>query len=81
MATCDARLRPFPNDTEIRCEKSGESEHYEHSGMLSDYAYPGSKTWISWFEDDRRCFRGEWPGPCDTEGCVLPSGHRGNHAM
>jgi len=77
--TCDAHIRPMPNDTEISCDVDG--EHTHHKGTLRDYAYPGSATVIGWFEDDRRTFHGEWPGRCVTnDGCVLPLGHRGSHA-
>ena len=76
--TCDARIRPFPNDTEVVCER--DDEHRMHKGTLRDYAYPGSATEIEWDEDDRRTFHGEWPGACDSAGCVLPARHRGDHA-
>lgn len=77
--TCDARIRPMPNDTEIACEIEGVIPHVIHVGVLKDYAYTGSKTTITWDDADRRTFYGEWPGPC-PEVCVLPLGHRGNHA-
>lgn len=81
---CDAAIRPFPNDTEVRCEVT-ENHARIHEGALRDYAYPGSQTAIQWSEDDRRNFHGEWPGLCqhggwDASTCVLPRGHRGNHA-
>lgn len=76
--SCDARMRPFPNDTEISCEIDN-SAHSEHKGTLHDYAYPGSATVFHWSESDRRTFHGTWPGPC-PELCVLPAGHRGDHA-
>jgi hypothetical protein len=76
--TCDARLRPFPNDTEIRCGKLP-GTHPTHEGTLRDYAYPGSATTFTWQDDDRRNFYGEWPGQC-PENCVLPLHHRGQHA-
>lgn len=79
---CDAAIRPFPNDTEVRCD--GEHVGPYHGGDLLDYAYPGSKTRMTWDEYDRRTFHGEWPGPCDQRRraipCVLPRGHRGEHA-
>lgn len=74
---CTARIRPFPNDTEIVCGLIG--EHAPHRGTLRDYAGPGSASIIDWWETDRRNFHGEWPGPCLTN-CTLPAGHRGNHA-
>jgi hypothetical protein len=86
--TCDARIRPFPNDTEVACDR--DDEHQMHGGTLRDYAYPGSATLIEWDEDDRRTFHGEWPGECqsgsygagktNSSPCVLPAGHRGKHA-
>lgn len=82
MANCNAAMRPFPtgNETEIRCELEG--EHDRHMGTLRDYAYKGSKTKMEWQELDRRTFHGEWPGYCSLrEDCVLPDGHRGNHAQ
>jgi hypothetical protein len=74
---CDARIRPFPagNDTELICEVEHDEEHTSHSSVLKDYAYPGASTRISWLENDRRNFHGEWPGKCI--GCVLPLSHRG----
>lgn len=90
--TCDAAIRPFPNDTEVRCENAHRNAKgpiprpESHYGTVRDYAYPGSATTIHWQEDDRRCFHGEWPGRCaesthtDRVGCLLPSGHRGTHA-
>lgn len=76
---CEARIRPFPNLTEVACELEG--EHRTHEGTLRDYAYAGSKTILKWEESDRRNFRGEWPGPCAVDGCFLPRGHRGSHAV
>jgi hypothetical protein len=74
---CDARIRPFPNDTEVECGITG--IHNLHIGDLNDQAYPGSKTTIRWFESDRRTFHGEWPGACaKTKACMLPNEHRGD---
>lgn len=78
MTSCDARIRPLPGDTEIRCER--EDEHSEHSGTLRDYARPGSATAINWQDNDRRTFYGTWPGRCPVGGCVLPAGHPRGHA-
>jgi hypothetical protein len=78
-ADCDARFRPFPNDTEVACEKPP-GAHAVHVGVLRDYAWPGSATTFEWRDDDRRNFYGAWPGACSDPGCVLPSGHRGRHA-
>lgn len=76
MGRCDAKIRPFPNDTELQCD--GELDtHLNHEATLRDYAFPGSVTTISWFDLDRRTFRGDW-APCSaTAGCVLPHGHHG----
>lgn len=72
--TCDARIRPFPNDTEVWCDLV--RAHDMHKGTLLDYAYEGSKTILSWAEGDRRTFHGGWPGPCSPVGlCSLPLGH------
>lgn len=79
MPTCDARIRPLPDDTEIACELPGDG-HPMHAGELRDYAYPGSATTVRWAHDDRRSFHGPWPGPCPEAGCVLPANHpRGHH--
>ena len=75
--TCDARIRPFPGTTEVACELDG--PHRMHSGTVR-YTLSNSVTVIEWAEDDRRTFHGEWPGECDSAGCVLPAGHRGDHA-
>lgn len=75
---CQARIRPFPNVTEIRCDDT-ESHTGTHRGVLRDYAYPGSETVLAWEPDDRRSFTGEW-SPCSSAGCVLPGGHPRGHA-
>ena len=75
--SCDAVIRPFPNDTEIGCEMEG--EHKDHRGVIHDMQFPGSKQSLYWNEADRRNFHGQWPGECEkTEGCILPRGHWGN---
>ena len=75
--SCDAKIRPFTDLTELACEVELDGPH-THSSTLRDYAYPGSASVITWFEDDRRNYHGEWPGACFN--CTLPVGHRGNHA-
>lgn len=76
---CDARVRPFPSAVEVECEQEG--AHTTHEGTLKGYAHPGSVTTITWEEDDRRTFHGEWPGPCPSSAwCSLPFGHRGRCA-
>ena len=75
---CDAKIRPFPNATEVRCEANG--PHDQHAGAVHDYAYPGSETVITWQESDRRTFRGDWQR-CPMTGCVLPAEHHGRHAQ
>lgn len=79
---CDAKLRPFRpiNETELACG-NGLEEHTTHSSTLKDYAFPGSRTIMSWHEDDRRNFHGEWPGDCESKDCILPLNHRGIHAV
>ena len=79
-AECGAHIHPMrpPNDVNVTCLVQG--THSLHNGILRDYAYPGSGLHISWHEEDRRNFRGEWPGACGTNGCFLPLGHRGSHA-
>lgn len=80
---CDAKIRPFPGDTEVECDYTAPSliGHTEHEGVVKDYAYPGSRTTLHWNEHDRRTFRGEW-APCDkTEGCICPRAHPGNCAV
>lgn len=82
MSCCEAKIRPFPNDTELHCEGNGD-RHWAlfgdpHHAVLRDYAFPGSATTMTWQEHDRRSFRGEWI-ECPDVGCVLPAGHRGGH--
>lgn len=79
--TCPWKIRPFPDDRELRCEKPmGDAPgSHVHQATLRDYAYPGSETTISWQHSDRRNFTGPW-FPWQDPGCVLPSGHRGSHA-
>lgn len=83
--SCDARIRPFPNSTEISCDGRcvrPDASGLRHGGALLDYAYPGSRTDITWAEDDRRTFHGAWPGACSAaDGCTLPAGHRGRCAL
>lgn len=78
MRTCPAKIRPFPNDTEVTCDQTTEG-HRKHSGVIRDYAYPGSETILTWQDDDRRNFTGDWI-ECPDHGCTLPAGHRGDHA-
>ena len=75
--SCPVKIRPFPNSTELRCERAA-GNHDEHYNVLRDYAFPGSETKMTWQDSDRRCFTGEWV-ECAEQGCVLPNGHRGNH--
>lgn len=86
---CDVKIRPFGqvNPTvELTCEETDEG-HYEHWGVLRDYAWEGSATKIHWYEGDRRAYRGEWPGRCPgpqsgmPADCTLPLGHRGRHNL
>lgn len=76
---CDAAMRPFATSDVVRCEL-GEHEGF-HSATLRNYAYPGSETTLSWGEEDRRTFHGEWPGYCQELDCVLPRNHKGGHAQ
>lgn len=76
--TCAAKIRPFPNATEVQCEL-GEDHPGRHESVLRNYAHPGSATKLTWADDDRRSFRGEW-SRCPAEGCVLPAGHPREHA-
>lgn len=75
---CDAKIRPFPDDTELACECTA-ADHTEHHSTLRDYAYPGSATSIHWQDEDRRTFRGDWRS-CVATDCILPADHRGSHA-
>lgn len=76
---CDAKIRPFPDATELACNCDHAHGDSEHHATLRDYAYPGSATMITWFEDDRRNFRGDWV-ECVEPGCMLPGGHPRGHA-
>lgn len=84
---CDRKIRPFvavptASAVELECEVLTEP-HDHHSATLKDYAYPGSKTIISWLETDRRNFTGGFR-QCrkQTFGqCCLPQGHRGECAV
>ena len=80
MTTCDAKIRPFPDGRELTCENAPQGAETNHRAVLRDYAYPGSRTEITWLEGDRRTFRGDW-ARCPTVQCVLPAGHPGNHAQ
>jgi hypothetical protein len=78
---CTAKIRPMPNPTEIRCELDRHhTRNMRHAGTLRHYAYPGSETVVTWADDDRRTFHGEFE-PCATmPGCTLPDDHRGRCA-
>lgn len=81
IAQCDAKIRPMPDlvhahEIELMCLRP--IDHADsHEGQLLDYAYPGSRTTVSWQETDRRNFRGEYT-QCKP-GCFLPAGHQGGH--
>lgn len=78
--TCDAAMRLDHHDIELRCEL--ERPHRDHQSVLRDYAIPGSVTLMTWHDQDRRCFYGDWPGACEeVEDCVLPKGHQGVHLI
>lgn len=79
LSQCLAKIRPFPNDYELSCERLG--PHTTHKGTVRDYAYPGSETIIDWEEDDRRTFYGTWYPCTKTAGCILPVNHRGGCAL
>jgi hypothetical protein len=76
-ADCQVKIRPFPDGTELVCELA--DSHDMHEATLRDYAYPGSRTRITWLHDDRRCVTGEWV-ECAHGNCVLPNGHPGRCA-
>ena len=71
---CPARIRPFSTPVIIECEAPADG-HTTHTGALRDYAYPGSRTELTWLDNDRRNFTGDWV-ECPVRGCVLPAGHR-----
>lgn len=81
MTRCTAKIRPFPNSTELRCESDEQVHGVEHRCVLRDYAYPGSETVFSWLENDRRNFRGKFIRCTQCAGCVLPYRHRGDCAL
>lgn len=73
---CDARIRPFrpAGEDEFPCEKPVHHVAESHEAIIRDRAYKGSETRLSWADDDRRTFRGEFK-PCTIPGCILPAGH------
>lgn len=78
--TCNAKIRPFPNDIEVECTKELPHSVY-HQGIIHDQAYPGSETTLTWQESDRRTYHGRWPGECEKTGnCAMPDGHHGDCA-
>lgn len=76
--TCDAAIRL--DTLEVRCEEPADHPGTGHAGTLRDLAYPGSATRVEWADDDRRSYRGPYPGPCPSVGCPLPAGHPRRHA-
>jgi hypothetical protein len=79
VTVCTAKIRPFPNPTELACELDAGHDN-SHYGVVRNYAFQGSHTGISWEESDRRTFRGDW-ARCGIFTCILPLGHRGDHAL
>lgn len=74
MEQCEAKLKLWSKpDGEFRC-RLGNLPHEEHQAT-GLYSYQT----IYWPDGDRRQFRGEFMF-CDRLTCVLPSGHRGDHA-
>lgn len=79
MGLCLARARiggPW-EWREIVCrrpEGHGPDGNPEHAGVG---LYPWQT--IYWLDDDRRTFRGDFV-PCHQLACILPAGHRGDHA-
>lgn len=89
MKSCDARLHASEGIGIIDCDQMHSTvvDSTQHSGVVKDYAYPGSRTTITWYEHDRRNFRGGFarcgeptPTGLTMGACILPVGHRGNHA-
>ena len=77
---CAARIAPFVpiHAAVVECrEPAGHAG--KHQGVIADYAYPGSRTILSWLDSDRRNFTGEWI-ECPLPGCILPAGHPREHA-
>lgn len=87
---CPKRARVFPPETtlpcgpDVSCVLEGD-DHYEHLGETG-LKVGGKPQTITWFDDDRRTFTGEFR-PChlldESSGpkpCVLPGGHRGRCA-
>lgn len=71
---CPAKIKAWKaEDGEFRC-RLADSPHPQHeaTGLYEHQT-------ISWFDGDRRQFRGEFVA-CDESTCILPSGHHGNHA-
>jgi hypothetical protein len=78
--TCDASIRPFPDQDITPCELPAGHDG-DHLGAIRDKAYPGSVTQLGWLESDRRTFHGDWPGVCPESRCTLPAGHPRNHSV
>lgn len=66
---CDAHIQPFLGMKIVDCELDG--DHEQHMGPLEIL----NLTKVTWFDDDRRCYHGEHPGPCPTFRCILPLNH------
>ena len=88
---CDARIRPMRphEELEVCCELVHTTVAEMHSGTIKLGAWPT----LTWMEDDRRNYHGNWPGACPLTipenlartmsdpppgaPCILPAGHRG----
>jgi hypothetical protein len=78
---CDARINLFLDPGRIiDCQEAhtGREAEIKHKGY---YRAPGNiqPTEITWFEGDRRTFRGMWR-PCGDSTCTLPGGHPSRHS-
>lgn len=62
----------------VHCAKPGDhgGPHKSDGMLMNGREMPTS---VTWYEDDRRTFRGELT-LCDESTCILPAGHRGSHA-
>ena len=83
--TCDARsllattrTPGVASDMIANCAREPHDDDRHEGGITFSDGFQ-SPTIVTWYEADRRTFRGELV-LCDQSDCPLPAGHRGGHA-
>jgi hypothetical protein len=78
VTPCMAKIRPFPNDTELTCSLPDHGSDINHRANMKDNIYPYFSANFTWFDEDLRAFRGDWI-ECTDKNCILSREHRDDH--